>query len=233
MKNIFRSILIIAIYGSISMNTSAITEKDRVIYIKSGTVGSSSGTSYKIPLKESVESTTLYYQLQLSKNFDCTIRGGEKLTGKFPGLSGGKDPNTGGLIDTEDTNRGWSVRPIYRGYGCKLKLYLYDLNIASRHGKKSYGKDLNLNLKSFHLNPGEKYKIKLYVKMNDLEKENGIIKLWVNENLSAVYENIKFRNNQPNSGIIDEVRYSVFNGGGKDFKLEQDVSISIFDLHTE
>ncbi|MCP4522901.1 MAG: hypothetical protein GY828_01645 [Candidatus Gracilibacteria bacterium] len=226
-------IAFIAIFGVImhagAMTKTKINIPDQKIHIQAGKVGSKSGVSTPISLGKTVSKASLSYDLMMEDNFDCKLRNGKKLTGKFPGLSGGRKPNTGGIPDYKDLNRGWSVRPIYRGYGCKLMLYIYDMDMPppSRPGKDTFGKNERLNIKSISLKPGQSYRIKLEVIVNDIGKDNGIARLWVDNELAAEYSDITYRMNYPGNGAIDTVRYSVFNGGGKKFKLEKDTSISI------
>lgn len=139
----------------------------------------------------------LQYQLKFGKGFDF------KLGGKLPGLGGGK-ANTGGKRPTGD---GWSTRYMFRPGG-KMVTYVYHMDqIGHGHGGK-FGDDLKLNRV---FKPGQWYRLTQRVKLNTGNKKNGILQVWVGDDLVLNRKNIRFRNQ--NRAAIDHFLFSTFHGG--------------------
>jgi hypothetical protein len=197
------------------------------VTMPAGIVDSSSGISKKIPFKVSYKEACLKYNFKFGQNFDFSagLPGGPlKQTGKVIGFSGGEN-STGGVDDQNYKNRGWSTRINWREGGL-LNLYTYHQN-----QKTVFGDDLPFNKKIVIATPGQTYHAEMYVKMNDIGKNNGLIILWINGEKVADYYDIEFRNSMPNSGIINEIRFSVFIGGGdSNWSHPNDENITISDM---
>lgn len=97
--------------------------------------------------------------------------------GKFSGFEGIYD-NSAGWGGKKVTNQNsWSVRIAHTCENNKkqLPIWLYVYHPQMTH---KYGTSINPN---FALNKKQIYTLKLYIKMNDIGKQNGILTLWVNE----------------------------------------------------
>ena len=227
--------------------------KIMVVNINGKQTGSSGGLSSQQKLQESFDGLYLTYTVKIGADFDfnsylndgsfstpchtdkqnCTLN-----TGKLLGLSGGDTTtNSGGIDDTKDPNRGWSVRLNWREGG-GAGLYVYHMNQGDKNNdpdKDEFGDDFKFNLKPVILKPGQSYTVTLHVVMNSIGQQNGLLEAWVNGEAVAQYSDLEFRSEQLKSGNIQNLMFSAFIGGsGARYQHQHDeqLSFSHIALHT-
>ncbi|MDJ0727228.1 MAG: hypothetical protein QNJ38_19185 [Prochloraceae cyanobacterium] len=174
----------------------------RVFYPK-GSVSPSYSRKTKAPLGgvqfysdlgiEPADALHLTYYLRFSNNFNF-VKGG-----KLPGLYGGKG-NTGGKIP--DGTDGFSTRLMWRRNG-NGEVYAYLPNSVK------YGTSIDRG--SWRFKPDIWYRIDQQVLLNDPNRNNGIIKLWVNGVQVINRRNLNFRSVETLK--IDGILFSTFFGG--------------------
>ncbi|MEL2053354.1 polysaccharide lyase [Klebsiella pneumoniae] len=142
------------------------------------------------------ECAIIQYSVRFPKSFDF-VKGG-----KLPGLYGGNG-NTGGKIP--NGYDGFSVRLLWVENGMG-KVYAY---LPQEDKKQKWGVGLS-GLPWFYPR-GEWQNITLKVKLNTVNFQNGIVKLWVNNKLVIDRRDVLFRKT-PNLKI-DGVLFSTFFGG--------------------
>lgn len=176
------------------------------------------GTQWKAVF-ESVETAFMEYKVFIPPDFDF-VKGG-----KLPGLGGGQG-NTGGKVP--NGRDGWSVRFMFKEGG-RLCVYSYTPDMTGKYGEKRF---LMTGDQDFVLPRGRWVKIGLQLKMNELGKNDGTIKCFVNDDLCLNAEEIIFRTSSKLK--IDHLLFSTFFGGAdssyapskdcyllfKDFKVE-------------
>lgn len=160
------------------------------------------------------EEATFEYDVKFESGFEWAAGG------KLPGLGGtGKNNVPVGCNKSADVQKnGFSVRLMWRKNG-DLVAYTYLPNrikngkIASK-GQGSCGIDYKIaNLKA-----GTQYTIKQYIKLNDANKSNGILKVEVLNTQGEVIDslhmkNVKFRTNSKVK--INNALYHTYRGGGR------------------
>ncbi|MDO9139307.1 MAG: hypothetical protein Q7U38_03125 [Methylobacter sp.] len=224
-----------------------------VVNINGKQTGSAGGLSSQQKLQESFDDLYLTYTVKIGVDFDfssylndgsfstlchtdkrnCTLN-----TGKLLGLSGGDTTtNSGGIDDTKDPNRGWSVRLNWREGG-EAGLYVYHMNQGDKNSdpdKDEFGDDFKFNLKPVILKLGQSYTVTLHVVMNSIGQQNGLLEAWVNGEAVAHYSDLEFRSEQLKSGNIQNLMFSAFIGGsGARYQHQHDeqLSFSHIALHT-
>jgi len=170
----------------------------RILYKKG--LSNKGGSKFRVKTLP-LDKATLKYDVMFEKGFNFN------KGGKLPGLGGGK-AQTGG----HNSKDGFSVRLMWYSKGTKgsikdtskanLFAYLY-----YPLKKEKYGENINLNTLII---PNKWYHIKIYVKLNDIGKQNGILKIWVNKKLVLYKNNFVFRINNIH---IDQFLFHTFFGG--------------------
>jgi len=135
----------------------------------------------------------LDYYLKFDPNFDFN------LGGKLPGLTSGGETYTGGVHPTE--GQGWSARYMWTDKMPVVYLYYIDM-------KETYGESLTLSSK---FEKGKWHRITQYIKINDADKSNAEIIVWLNGKVVAKKQNFRLR--LGNKGLIDSFYFSTFHGG--------------------
>lgn len=151
------------------------------------------GINFRFPLSISSKCLNFSYELKFFDNFDFN-RGG-----KLPGLYGGRG-NTGGIIP--DGYDGFSFRLAFREKGAGA-VYAY-IPSSVVHGI-DFGRGL------WHFKPGNWQKIKLHVKLNELDKKNGELAVFVDE--VQLFNNSNLEIVKSAYLSIDGVLFSSFFGG--------------------
>ncbi len=147
----------------------------------------------------------LEFELWLDSNFQ--VNGVKFEVGKFSGFEGIYD-NTAGWGGKKVTNQNsWSVRIGHVGENSDGKipigLYVYHPEMLGNHGTV-----VNPN---FALNREQTYTIKLYVKMNDLGRKNGVLILSVDG--TEIYNSNSWLFRNENSVHIKSVWLDTYIGG--------------------
>lgn len=160
-----------------------------------GAVGpSEGGAQFLVKLKPCNE-LWLSYHVYFKRGFDF------RKGGKLPGLTSGGSKFTGG--NKPKNGEGWSARYMWKKDGQAI-LYLYYVDMKTKWGE-------NIKLKNFHFRPGQWYHLVQHIKLNNNNKSDGIIEIWINQKKVLSKKNIKLR--LDNKGLIDSFYFSTFHGG--------------------
>lgn len=135
----------------------------------------------------------LDYYLKFDAAFDFN------LGGKLPGLTSGGETYTGGVHPTE--GQGWSARYMWTDKMPVVYLYYVDMN-------DTYGESLALSTK---FEKGKWYRITQFIKINDYDKTNAEITVWLDGKVVAKKQNFRLRIGT--KGLIDSFYFSTFHGG--------------------
>lgn len=162
-----------------------------------------SGISKKFDISKLCNNIYLSYNVYFPPYFDF-VKGG-----KLPGLYGG-DTKSGcsGCIHSEKC---FSTRLMWRKNG-KGEIYLYSPNQKNLdvpiYNDGRCG--ISLGRGNFEFNINSWINVEQNISLNDNNKNNGFIKLWINNKLYIEKYNIEFqKNNIKNTGIF----FSTFYGG--------------------
>ncbi|MGB3492432.1 MAG: polysaccharide lyase [Elainellaceae cyanobacterium] len=148
----------------------------------------------------------LSYFVRFSENFDF-VKGG-----KLPGLFGGDGASGGTIPDGTD---GFSTRFMWRRQGAG-EVYAY------LPTSEDYGTSIGRGTWQFQ--PGVWYQLEQVVSLNQPDRADGQIQVWVNGNLVLEQRDIRFRT--VDSLQIDGIFFSTFFGGGDaSWATPQDVYI--------
>jgi len=156
------------------------------------------GSHWKISFTEKTDTATLSYKVLFQDGFNFT------KGGKLPGLAGGTG-NTGGLVP--NGYDGWSVRFMFKEKG-SICAYMYYPKMEEKYGEKRFLSDDNGLI---YLKTGRWNNITLTLKMNEPEKENGMIISKVNGKEVLMMDSICFR--KTDKLKIDHLLFSCFMGG--------------------
>lgn len=137
---------------------------------------------------------TLEYDIKFDEGFDFA------LGGKLPGLTSGGNKYTGGVHP--DNGEGWSARYMWIENG-EIIIYFYHMDMEHKWGDTV---KMNVTFK-----PGQWYTIKQRIKLNDADKFNGIMQVWVDG--KNVINDDKVRYRIAPLGEIDTFYFSTFHGG--------------------
>lgn len=170
----------------------------RVFYKKD--LSNKGGCKFRVKMKNSDEAT-FEYDLMFEKGFNFN------KGGKLPGIGGGV-AQTGG----HNSKNGFSVRLMWYSKGTKHSIQ--DTSKATLFAylyyplkKEKYGENVNLDTV---INSNQWYHIKIYVKLNDIGKSNGILKIWINNELMLERDDFVFRINNIH---INQILFHTFFGG--------------------
>jgi nitrous oxidase accessory protein NosD len=188
------------------------------------------GAQWQLDLGAEYEEATLTYRLKFAEGFDF-VRGG-----KLPGLAGGSAPS--GSEQATGFN-GWTGRLMWRTdfdgtSGDPQQLVSQAISYAKHVNSgfdgdgvqedKEYLEDANGD--PIQIDSGVWYKITQRVKMNDPTEANGVLQIWVDDQLVLDRSDIRFR--KTSKLKIDMVYFSTFFGGNSDWKTSKD-EIVFFD----
>lgn len=151
----------------------------------------------------------LDYYLKFEHGFDFC------LGGKLPGLTSGGSKFTGGV--TPSAGEGWSAR--YMWTDKMPVVYLYYVDMPSK-----YGEPLAL---SDRFEAGKWYRLTQHIKLNDADKQNGSITVWIDGKQSLAKSGIRFRIGE--KGYIDSFYFSTFHGGDTQQWAPKNDSYACFD----
>lgn len=142
---------------------------------------------------------TISYEVKFDEDFNF-VKGG-----KLPGLCGGKKA-TGG--NKADGYNGFSARIMWR-VGGEVVSYVYHVDQKTRFGDDFNWLDAAKQPLAF--TPGQWHKIKMIVKLNDIEKTNGSIQAYLDGDL--VFEKNDFNFRLTDKIQIDTLCFNTFFGG--------------------
>ncbi len=145
------------------------------------------------------------FTIWLENNFQKN--GVNNEVGKFPGFEGIYDLSAGWSGKKVTNQNSWSVRIAHGGENNEGKipigLYVYHPGMPGKYGTTI--------IPNFSLNKEQTYTIKLYIKMNEINKENGILILSIDGKEIHNSNSWRFRNN--NSVHIKSVWLDTYIGG--------------------
>lgn len=176
----------------------------------------STGAQWVTPLPEVYEEAYLSYSVKFKSGFDF-VKGG-----KLPGLAGGTVPSG----NTQATGyNGWTGRLMWRtdhtGTPGKPKQKTSGAISYAKFVGSGYdgdGKDedttplVRPNSDPFQFKSNQWYDITQRVKMNDHWTNNGVLQIWIDDELVLSQTDIRFR--KTSSLGIDKFFFSTFFGGG-------------------
>ncbi len=181
----------------------------RVLYPKGGVGPKQGGVQFDKPLPKANE-YTLEYDMRFKEGFDFA------LGGKLPGLTSGGEKFTGGVHP--DNGEGWSARYMWLAGG-EIIVYFYYMDMEHK-----WGETVKLNV---FFKPGQWYHIKQRIKLNDTDKLNGVMEVWVDG--ERVLHNDKVRYRLAPLGDIDSFYFSTFHGGNNADWAPKNDSFIYFD----
>jgi hypothetical protein len=161
---------------------------------------------------------SLEYRLRFAADFDW-VRGG-----KLPGLAGGRTPS-GGHYDPD----GFTARYMWRPNG-RLVLYLYWAGQASSRQREGaqYAEDLDTGRT---LERGREYVLRQYVRLNRPGQPDGVVRVWLDDELVLERTDLKFRVAADRTWQIDRWFFSTFHGGNDpSWAPRRDVSAQFRDF---
>lgn len=164
----------------------------------------------------------LSYWVKFADDFD--FNGSKKSGGKLPGL-GARDREgdlcSGGKTCTGDN--GFSARYMWRKNG-KATLYLYHMNKPDKWGETFDFESEDGSKKYFQ--PGKWHNLTQKVKINDSNRSNGEVDVWLDGEHVLTIDNLQFvTNNQQ----IDTLYFSTFYGGHSSDWLPESKGYSYWD----
>ncbi|WP_319783023.1 polysaccharide lyase [Oceanisphaera sp. IT1-181] len=186
-------------------------QKGLRFYLPKGSLGSSQGGGI---IKSSIVKKS-NYSFSFDIRFDSRFPWSKG--GKIPGLSGGKGYTAGHPAWKGD---GFSIRIMWREGG-RLIPYVYHMDQPGKYGD-TFGATIG------YLNSKETFNIRYWVKLNNGNKKDGILKIFIDNVLMFEKRDIRFKNNESK---IDTAHISVFPGGGtNDWKMTGDGYIRIDNI---
>jgi hypothetical protein len=160
--------------------------------------------------EESYDELYLSYRIKFSEEFLI-----QDLQGKLPGLAGGTEKHSGGSLP--DGKTGWSARFMFNQTNIAFYLYHPDNHNNGFYkdpepveGKRYYGQHIRLSGgKQFGAN--EWIKVAQHIVLNTPGKRDGYIEAFINGELAAKKENMRFRDIPELA--IDKIFFGMFLGG--------------------
>lgn len=152
------------------------------------------------------------FDIWLDSNFQ--VNGVESEVGKFSGFEGIYDNSAGWGEKKVTKQNSWSVRIGHTGENSNSKipigLYVYHPGMTSNYG--------TVIEPGFVLNREQTYNLKLYIKMNDIGYENGVLKLEVDG--TEIYHSNSWNFRLENSVHIKSVWLDTYIGGATPSQTE-------------
>jgi hypothetical protein len=146
------------------------------------------------------QSAVLEYRVKFSNDFQW------KFGGKLPGLAGGKSP-VGCTQNQDKIKNGFSTRLMWRDEG-KLVLYTYFPDRTTRCGE-----DFTI---MENMNTEQWYTIKQELQLNTPGKHDGIVKMYVDNQLMLIKKDVLFRLEHKENVKVDRVLFHTYAGGNDD-----------------
>lgn len=181
----------------------------KVKYPKGAVGPKQGGIQFDKPLPKANE-YFLEYNMKFEEGFDFA------LGGKLPGLTSGGEKYTGGVHP--DNGEGWSARYMWIADG-EIIVYFYHMDMEHK-----WGDTVKLNV---FFKPGQWYHIKQRIKLNDIDKFNGIMEVWVDEKKALYNDDVRYR--LAPLGEIDSFYFSTFHGGNTEDWAPKKDSYIYFD----
>lgn len=181
----------------------------KVLYPKGSIGPKQSGVQFNKPLPKADE-YTLEYDMKFMKGFDFA------LGGKLPGLTSGGEKYTGGIHP--ENGEGWSARYMWVVDG-EIIVYFYHMDM-----EHEWGDTVKLNIL---FKPGQWHHIKQHIKLNNTNKFNGIMEVWIDGKKVLHNDTVRYR--LAPLGDIDSFYFSTFHGGNTEDWAPKNDSFISFD----
>ncbi len=181
----------------------------KVKYPKGGIGPKETGIQFDKEIAKSKE-YYLDYFLKFKKGFDF------RLGGKLPGLTSGGSKYTGGIHPKN--GEGWSARYMWRDKGAMIVYFYYMDN------KHKWGDIVEMDT---IFSTDKWYRITQHLKMNDTDKFNGIMEVWVDGKQVTNEREVRYR--LAPLGEIDTFYFSTFHGGNTEDWAPKKDSYIYFD----
>ncbi len=178
---------------------------------QANTFGGGNGHNLRIPLPPARDSQ-LEYRIRFDGNYDFS-RGG-----KIPGLAGGSAPT--GCVDTNGS--GFSARMMWRENG-RLIGYVYDNNQSS-----DCGAAINTG---FSFKTNQWYRVKERVKLNTGRTGNGILQVWVDDQMVINRSNLAYMNESPTARVDWLLFHTFYGGSSQDWAPSRQTSVSYSEIY--
>lgn len=199
----------------------------RVNYPKGGVGPGETGVQFPIVLQDAgavdgghFKELYLRYYVNFEEGFDFN------KGGKLPGLMGGGDSwgRSGG--NQPDGTNGWTLRFMWRSEG-ELVVYAYVPKSANgKWGAEVWGQDISTGVKAI---PGQWHCIEEYVNVGTPGKDDGQLKVWIDDEQKIDIDDMRFWDVENNFGLIGGLYFSTFHGGNTDDWAPRDHSAARFD----
>jgi hypothetical protein len=175
---------------------------DKVLEVShtKGLFGPTVGSQFFMKLVRKYQHISLSYYMYFAQDFDF------RKGGKLPGLAGGEI--IGGGIKATGTN-GWSARFMFLDNG-RLCAYMYLPNSNRKFGEMFMLR--NAEKDHYKIKRGEWLKVEQIIQMNSIGKNNGVLKVKINDVEFLQLDTITYRSTSKLA--VDKVLFSVFFGGG-------------------
>ena len=181
----------------------------KVLYPKGSIGPKQGGIQFDKPLPKASD-YILEYNIKFMEGFDF------RLGGKLPGLTSGGEKYTGGVHP--DNGEGWSARYMWIADG-EIIVYFYHMDMEHK-----WGDSVKTNV---FFKPGQWYKIKQHIKLNDSDQFNGVMEVWI-DNEKVIHDD-KVRYRLAPLGEIDSFYFSTFHGGNTEDWAPKKDSFIYFD----
>lgn len=183
----------------------------KVIYPKGAIGPKEGGIQFDKPLEEA-NAYYLDYYIKFGEGFNF-VKGG-----KLPGLTSGGETYTGGIHP--DNGEGWSARYMWVDEG-EIIVYFYHLDM-----KHKWGDAVRLHTK---FQPGRWYRITQYIKINEADKFDGKMYVWIDGKNVLADDSVRYR--IAPLGKINSFYFSTFFGGNTpDWAPTKDEAIFFDDM---
>ncbi len=183
----------------------------RVNYPKNGLGPDETGLQFPVVLSNMTnladsfyEELYLRYYVKFEEGFDF------RRGGKLPGLMGGGDSWARSGGNQPNGNNGWTLRFMWVENG-KLIVYAYVPKSANgKWGEELWGQGIDC---SFTIQQGKWHCIEQYVNVGTPNKDDGILKVWIDGEKKVEISDMRFWDVENNYGRIGGFYFSTFHGG--------------------
>jgi hypothetical protein len=153
---------------------------------------------------------TLHNELFLSYYFKFEDGFDFRLGGKLPGLMGGGNSWVRSGGNQPDGTNGWTLRFMWRSEG-RIVVYAYVPPSGNgKWGSRRWGQDIDLG---FSAVPGKWHRLEQYVNVGSPGKDDGRLIVWIDGEKKLSIEDMRFRDNENDFGLIGGIYFSTFHGG--------------------
>lgn len=162
------------------------------------------GAAFYVPFTTG-DTACLHYKVRFPADFEF------RKGGKLPGLYGGKAPSGGEKVTGRN---GWSVRLMWRKKG-EGELYEYIFNKKGKYG-------LSVGRGDFTFPRGRWVEIELEVRVNEPDRRNGIVRLWIDGKPVMEQDDVVFVTDRKRGTEVGLMFSTFFGGSDKSWASPRD-----------